>query len=184
MSSDWSCATHGPVHPYRTSHVEAVSQVGSHARVPVWVTRPLLPGWTLGGVGWCGDERTGATAAVLALAGPSPLGGPADLVLAAEEPGVGVGAMLAGIDEAGPGDLAGRAPEAKLLADGRPTALWRTTSAPDRVAFAGEALGVWLWAVLWPPAAELVLLEDVELFDMRQDPMFEVPLGAPSPRLP
>jgi hypothetical protein len=29
-----------------------------------------------------------------------------------------------------------------------------------------------------------VLLEHVELFDMRDDPAFELPLGAPSPRLP
>lgn len=43
-----------------------------------------------------GDERTGARATAVALAGPSPLGGPADLVLVAEEPGVGLGARLAG----------------------------------------------------------------------------------------
>lgn len=184
MTSEWTCSAHGPVQPYRHGHVEALSQVSSHARVPVWVPRPLLAGWTLGGLGWCGDDRTGATATVLALAGPSPLGGPADLVLVAEEPGVGLGAHLAGLEGPDPGDLALRAPEAKLLAAAHPTALWRSASADDRVAFVGEASGVWLWAVLWPPAAELVLLEHVELFDMRDDPSFELPLGAPSPRLP
>ena len=184
MSSDWLCPEHGPVQPYHHLHVEALSQVCAHARVPVWAPRPLIAGWTLGSIGWCGDDRTGATATVLAMAGPSPLGGPADMVLVAEEPGVGLGARLAGLDGPDPGDLAYRAPEAKLLAASHPTALWRSDSADDRVAFVGEASGVWLWAVLWPPAAELVLLEHVELFDMRDDPSYEIPLGAPSPRLP
>jgi hypothetical protein len=184
MSSDWTCSAHGPVQPYFRGHVEALDQVCARTRVPVWAPRPLIPGWTLGGLGWCGDERTGPTATVLALSGPSPLGGPADLVLVAEELGVGIGARLAGLDELDPGDLADRAPEAKLLAAAHPTALWRSASAEDRVAFVGEASGVWLWAVLWPPAAELVLLEHVELYDLRDDPAYELPLGAPSPRLP
>lgn len=184
MSSDWSCATHGPVQPYHRGRVEVLGQVSAHARVPVWATRPLLPGWTLGGVGWCGDDRSGATATLVALAGPSPLGGPADLLLVAEEPGVGLGARVAGLEGSDPGDLTVRAPEAKVLASGHPTPLWRCPSGNDRVAFVGEASGVWLWAVLWPPAAELVLLEHVELFDVREDPSYELPLGAPSPRVP
>jgi hypothetical protein len=82
--------------------------------------------------------------------------------------------------------LGGLASCAKILATGHPTALWRCDSADDRVAFVGEASGVWLWAVLWPPAAELVLLEHVELYDLRQekDAAQVLPLGAASPRLP
>lgn len=183
MSSAWTCEGHGSVQPYFASRPEALAQVTGTSQVPVWSPRPLLHGWTLGGLGWCGDDRTGATATLLALAGPSPLGGPADLVLVAEEPGVGLGARVAGVESLDPGDLTAGAPEAKVLAQGHPTALWRAGSAPDRVAFVGEASGVWLWAVLWPPAAELVLMEHVDLHDLRHD-FFELPLGAPSPRLP
>jgi hypothetical protein len=45
---------------------------------------------------------------------------------------------------------------------------------------------VWLWAVLWPPAAELVLLEHVELRDLREEVYRAelLPAGAASPRLP
>ncbi|MCW2600518.1 MAG: putative phosphotransacetylase [Frankiales bacterium] len=186
MSSDWVCALHGRVHPYSSAHVEALSQVASRARVPLWAPVPLLAQWTLGGLASCGDERTGATATVLALAGPSPLGGPADLLLVAEEPGVGLGARIAGIDGLDPGTGIGGAPDAKILAAGHPTPLWRCESAEDRVAFVGEALGVWLWAVLWPPAAELVLLEHVELHDLRHQTQvaIDLPIGAASPRLP
>jgi hypothetical protein len=185
MSSDWTCAEHGAVHPYRTSRLESIGQVAAHAQVPLWAPWPLIPGWTVGGLASCGDDRSGATATVLGLAGPSPLGGPADLLLVAEEPAVGLGARIAGVDGLEPGTCVDGAPDAKILAAGHPTALWRCDSATDRVAFVGEAAGVWLWAVLWPPAAELVLLEHVELHDLRSAQSFpELPLGAASPRLP
>jgi hypothetical protein len=40
--------------------------------------------------------------------------------------------------------------------------------------------------VLWPPAAELVLLEHVELHDLRYEGQAaaDLPVGAASPRLP
>jgi hypothetical protein len=185
MSSDWTCAEHGRVAPYHATRLESLAQVAASAKVPVWAPFPLIPGWTLGGLGWCGDERSGATATVLALAGPSPIGGPADLLLVAEEPGTGLGASLAGRDGLDPGDFVAGAPDAKVLAAGHPTALWRCDSADDRVAFVGEASGVWLWAVLWPPAAELVLLEHVELQDLRREAVgaLALPIGAASPRL-
>jgi hypothetical protein len=186
MSSDWVCSQHGRVTPYHRSSIEALPQLAGRSNVPLWSPLPLLPGWTVGGLASCGDERSGAAGTVLALAGPSPLGGPADLLLVAEEPGVGLGARIAGIDGLDPGGCAEGAPDAKILAAGHPTPLWRCDSAGDRVAFVGEAAGVWLWAVLWPPAAELVLLEHVELHDLRHEAHLAVdlPVGAPSPRLP
>lgn len=186
MSSDWQCVQHGAVHPYSSYRVEALAQVTANAQVPVWCPLPLLPGWMAGGLGICGDERTGATATVVALAGPSPLGGPADLLLIAEEPGIGLGSNLAGTDDLDPGHVAVGPPDAKILVAGHPTPLWRCASAEDRIAFVGEANGVWLWAVLWPPAAELVLIEHVELHDLRHrdHESLVLPVGAPSPRLP
>lgn len=186
MSSHWSCSTHGQVQPYQGYSLEALGQVTGGARVPVWSPLPLLPGWTAGGLGACGDERHGSTATVTAFAGPSPLGGPADLLLVAEEPGVGLGARLAGLEDTDPGVVPDGAPDAKIIVAGHPTPLWRAPSAQDRVAFIGEANGVWLWAVLWPPAAELVLLEHVELHDLRHEAhaALKLPVGAASPRLP
>jgi hypothetical protein len=185
MSSEWQCETHGAVQPWFAGRPETLARVRERARVPVWSPHPVLPGWTLGGVGWCGDDRQPASAAALALAGPSPLGGPADLVVVAEEPGTGLGARLAGIDGVDPGEVVTGPPDAKILAGGHLTPLWRCASADDRAAFVGEALGVWLWAVLWPPQAELVLMEHVELHDLRHADQVvnDLPFGAPSPRL-
>jgi len=189
MSSSWECEQHGPVHPMRVSKrpsIEALRKVSGSSDVPLWSPLPLLPGWSITGLAMIGDERSPARGTVLALSGPSPLGGPADLLLLAEEPGVGAGQYLTGRPDVDPGAAAAAAPDAKLEAAGHPTPLWRCDSADDRVAFVGEALGVWLWAVLWPPAAELVLLEHVVLHDLRHEAheALDLPFGAPSPRLP
>jgi hypothetical protein len=188
MSSDWQCEQHGVVHPL---HVlprlgpDVLERAVQRCAVPLWSPLPLLPGWTATGLAVAGDERTGTRSTAFALSGPSPLGGPADLVLVAEEPGVGLGARYAGADDIDAEAVLAGPPEAKVQAAGHPTALWRCPSRDDRVAFLGEALGVWLWAVLWPPAAELVLLEHVVLHDLRHEAHagFDLPLGAPSARL-
>ena len=182
MSSHWECETHGHVQPFYRGHLEAIPKIAAASRVPLWAPQLLIPGWTVGGVGHCGDERTGATATVLAFSGPSPLGGPADMLLISEEPGVGLGAAMAGMPGVDPGACAEGAPDAKVLAANHPTPLWRVPGATGCAAFVGEASGVWLWAVLWPPAAELVLLEHVELHDLRHDQL-ALAAGAPSPRL-
>ena len=89
MSSDWECERHGAVQPL---HVlprvsgEVLAQAAARSAVPVWCPIPLLPGWTVSGLALAGDDRSGTRASAVALSGPSPLGGPADLVLVAEEP--------------------------------------------------------------------------------------------------
>jgi hypothetical protein len=188
MSSDWTCEEHGavlPLHVLPRVGADVLAAAARDAKVPLWSPLPLLAGWTATGLATAGDERSGTRATAFALSGPSPLGGPADLVLVAEEPGVGLGARCAGANGVDVTSVLAGPPEAKVEAAGHPTALWRTASADDRVAFVGEALGVWLWAVLWPPAAELVLLEHVVLHDLRHDAHagLDLPLGAPSTRL-
>lgn len=188
MSSTWECPVHGPVLPLRTwagVSADVVTATAASAQVPLWCPLPVLPGWSVTGLAVVGDERTGARATALALSGPGPLGGPADLVLVAEEPGTGLGGRLSGSDALDPGVVADGPPEGKVEAAGHPTALWRAGSAEDRVAFAGEAGGVWLWLVLWPPAAELVLLEELELHDLRHEQHLGtvLPFGAPTARL-
>ena len=185
-SSDWRCAVHGavsPWHPATTSSVEALAHLGADAAVPVWAVEPPLPGWTLGGASWCGDGRRGHPATAVAVCGPAPLGGLAELVLVAEEPGVGFGARLAGLDGTDPGLPEGEAAE-KVIAAGHPTPLWRCDTPPDRAAFVGEAGGVWLWCVMWPAdAGHLLAVEHVELVDVRDGVPHDLVAGALCPRL-
>jgi hypothetical protein len=173
---------------------EIVEAVVAHiaqgpARMPLWCLWPLLPGWTVTGVGWAGDERTGVRASAVACSGPAPLGGgPADLVLIAEEPGVGLGTRFAGIPGPDPGpvlaaSLQDTGAHAKIKVAGHPTPLWSVDSSPDRSAYAGEAKGVWLWVVAWPASAGYTLAEDVALRDLTVWLPPELVYGAPSPYL-
>lgn len=187
MHSDWQCERDGvvlPLHLAPQASFETTALLASKAEVPLWAPEPMLPGWCVTGLAHAGDERTGARATVLACSGPSPVRGPADLVLVAEEPGTGLGARYAGLPSGEPDVDLRSAPHAKVLAAGHPTGLWPVATGEDRVAFVGEARGVWLWAVLWPASADLVLLEHISLADLREPGLHhQLVFGAPSPHL-
>jgi hypothetical protein len=187
-SSAWRCDLHGEVHPLFPAYSPSRDGLDGLLRtdgVPVWLPWPLPAGWLVAGFAGAGDERTGIRACVVALAGPNPLGGPADMLVVAEEPGVGLGAALGGLDGVDPGeDFASASPVAIASFGKHDFPLWQVGS-PDRAVFAGEIKGIWLWLVLWPETAGILLIEPISLRDLRdpgQD--LDLPFGAASPRLP
>lgn len=157
-----------------------------HARVPLWLPWPLPVGWLVTGFLDVGDERTGARACAVALSGPGLVSGPADMLLIAEEPGIGLGSHYAGLEGADPDSdsIVECVPHAKVDIPGHPTPMWIVGSKPDRAAFVGEAMGNWLWVVLWPAESGALMLEQLSLIDLR-DPGMEpdIPFGAFCPRL-
>jgi hypothetical protein len=187
-SSAWQCATHGSVPPYYVltrPGVDALEHVVRHAKVPVWMPHGMSAGWVCSGFGSAGDERDGARATVTSMSGPSPLGGAADLLLVGEEMGVGLGAYLAGLPGPDPG-LAFDAgpPDAKVEVAGHPTALWSLPTDGDCAAFVGEAKGHWLWALVWPAVAGVVMYDALSLTDLRDGfQEAELAFGSLSPRL-
>lgn len=198
MHSEWRCDGCGPVVPLHVPrHINAevmASAVAEVSRrggsVPLWCPWPLPRGWTVTGVAWAADERSGARAGVVAGSGPAPLtGGPADLVLVAESPGVGLASRYAGLAEPDPGRLvaetmAANPPHAKVKAGGHPVPLWSLPSLQDRSVYAGEAHGVWLMAVLWPASAGYLLADDdLALRDLTDWLPPELVYGARSERL-
>ncbi|MBA0051437.1 hypothetical protein E0L36_11200 [Streptomyces sp. AJS327] len=191
FADSWQCDLHGTVHPLQPvipPSVEALAVAVGRTRVPVWMLWPLPVGWLFTGVASAGDDRSGGRATAVACSGPSPLGGTGELLLVAEELGVGLGARYAGIPgpDPGPQICGGRPPNVKVLAAGRPTPLWHVAGSPDdRAVFAGEACGLWLWAIVWPEMSGLLLYDELVLTDLR-DAGAEVdllPCGALSPRL-
>lgn len=187
-SSAWQCDLHGQVDPlgavYSPSR-EGLEGLLRTPGVPVWIPWPLPTGWLVSGFAAAGDERTGTRGCIVAVSGPNPVGGPADLLLVSEEPGVGLGARLAGLDGPDPGDdFATRQPHAFVRFGHHEFPLWHV-NAPDCAAFAGEMMGQWLWAVLWPDTAGVLMVEPITLRDLR-DPgqQLDLPFGATSPRLP
>ncbi|MEU8970215.1 DUF6758 family protein [Streptomyces monashensis] len=191
FADSWQCDVHGTVYPLQPvipPSVEALAAVVQRTHVPVWMPWPLPVGWLFTGVAYAGDDRSGGRATAVACTGPGPLGGPAELVLVAEELGVGLGARYAGIDGPDPGPYMNieKPPDAKVLAVGRPTPLWHVFRTPeDRAVFAGEALGMWLWAVMWPEQSGLLMYDELVLTDLRDAgaELDLVPCGALSPRL-
>ncbi|WP_131740530.1 DUF6758 family protein [Actinomadura roseirufa] len=193
-SSDWGCGVHGAVLPRQPSKrpgPDGLAAVLLDARVPVWTPWPLPLGWLVTGFATVGDERSGARAVAVAASGPGLLRGPADMVLIAEEPGIGLGAHYAGLDGGDPGEVCeGSPPHVKLDVSG-PAAtcghsvpMWAVGARPDRAVYVGEAMGNWLWAVLWPAESGVLMLETRKLLDLREPGMdLDLPYGAHSPRL-
>jgi hypothetical protein len=165
-----------------------LDRLRSSTTVPIWVPQPLPTGWCVSAIGWVGDERTGARATAVACCGPAPLGGAAEAVFIAEEPGVGLAARLAGLPAAAL--QAGEGPgEAKVTAAHHPAPLWELPGATaERVGYVGEARGVWLATVFWPSIASLLLIEHMLLVDLADLPSGPndypwLVFGAPSGRL-
>jgi hypothetical protein len=202
-SSAWRCDLHGEIHPLRPAlrpSRDGLASLLNDAKVPVWLPWPLPLGWLVSGFAGAGDERTGARGTAVALSGPNPVGGPADLLVVAEEPGIGLGAGLAGLPGPDPGDgfTAGK-PHATvrvahheaplwLVESDRPVEPGRLVESDQAAVFAGEVGGDWLWVLLWPSSAGVMLVEPLPLRDLRdlrdQGLDMDLPFGATSTRLP
>jgi hypothetical protein len=197
FASSWTCDEHGDIVPVGPPHAptpEIIQHLALDARVPIWVPRPMPEGWMLSGIRWAGDEAGGTVAALVAVSGPHPLPEvddedlTADLMFVAEQPGVGLGAHLAGLHGIDPGPLlaekAERDPaEVKIEADGHEVPLW-SVPMDEGIAYVGEAVGVWLWLLAWPPPAAAVLLNRFALVDVREPGEdVDLPCGPLTPRL-
>jgi hypothetical protein len=121
--------------------------------------------------------------------GSSEWDGPVDLMVVTEEPGTGLGARCAGLPGADPGPEVGRGPAAgRVRVDGHPVALWPVSTSVadadfDRSVVVGEAGGRWLWLVLRPPSAMLLLGEEWALRDVATagPSLVELEFGGPAP---
>ncbi|MBX6768444.1 MAG: hypothetical protein IRY90_15050 [Actinomadura rubrobrunea] len=193
-SNDWRCAVHGavlPRQPTRRPGPEGLAATVHDSRVPVWVPWPLPLGWLVTGFATAGDERTGTRACAVAVSGPGLVSGPVDMLLVAEEPGVGLGAYYAGLVGPDPGEGFDKGPPPVKVEVSGPFAacdhsvpMWAIPGGPDRAVYVGEAMGNWLWAILWPADAGILLADRTHLVDLRDPGMeLDLPYGASSPRL-
>jgi hypothetical protein len=171
-----------------------IHQIARANQVPVWVPRPMPENWLITGLQAAQDDQVGTVACVVAVSGSHPipeLGDDeptVDLMFVAEQPGVGLGAHLAGLHgvDAGPllQEKALHDPaEIKIDADGHEVPLW-SVPVDGGIAYVGEAAGVWLWLLAWPTSAAVVLLNRFSLVDVRgADLDLELPCGPLTPRL-
>ncbi len=190
-TSAWQCAAHGPVaplQPIRQPGETPLDLLLDAAQVPVWLPWPLPVGWVVTGFAHAGDERSGALGIAVALSGPAPLGGVGEMVLVAEDPGIGLGARLAGLLGPDPGAGFDKGPpELRVRHDGHDIPMWSVDTGGERTAvYAGEAYASWVWLVLSPADAGVLTCELSGLRDLRDrvdGVSLPPPFGAPSPFL-
>ena len=191
--SGWSCPEHGAIDPLWRPEEPGYEAFGDHLRTadgfPTYLPWPLGPGWTVSDFAVVGPGERGVRATLTCSSGTSALDGPVDVVVVAEEAGTGLGARVAGTVHDDPGGEIGEGPPAvKVRIDSQVVPLWpvstsRATGDWDRSVVAGEAHGRWLWIVLRPASAMLLLRDDWILKDTsRAGPhLVELPFGGPAP---
>ena len=203
----WTCPAHGPIEPLwrpEQADYESFAELVGRSDLPTYLPWPMSPGWSISDFGCVGTgERVHAT--VTTTVGTSDLDGEVEVTVVSEEPGVGLGARCAGTSYDDPGPQISNGPPAiHVRAGGRTVPMWLVDDAvephesPDplaqlaevenellaRAVFAGEADGRWLWLVMRPASAALLLHDDWLLADVTGfgPEALEMPFGGPKPR--
>lgn len=171
----WTCPSHGSVVPLWRPETPSYDAFAEHllasGSLPTWLPWPLPPGWVVHDFGAVAVPGADASATFASCSGSTALDGVVEVTVVSEEPGVGLGARCAGILRTDPGGQITGPPAAKLHLDGHPISLWSVSTSDDDVGFdrsvlAGEAQGRWVWLVLRPASAALLLTEQMSLFDV------------------
>jgi Family of unknown function (DUF6758) len=189
----WRCPDHGSITPlWRPvtadygAFAEHVSRAGA---VPTFAPWPLPPGWAVTDFGCVSASAGDGRACFVTCSGPSDPDGVVELTVVSEEPGVGLGARCAGTTQTDPGaEIVQSPPHAKVRIAGHPVPLWYlltsdTGADADRSVFAGEAQGRWLWLVLRPASAALLLKDEWTMFDLAElgPELIDLPFGDSPP---
>jgi hypothetical protein len=185
------CPRHGEVPPlWRPVEVgyEAFAEVVRQPTdIPTYLPWPMSPGWSIADFG-CVDR---GAATFTTTVGSSDMDGPVEVTVVTEDPGVGLGGRCAGSPYVDPGPQVGVGrPTTRVRAGGRPVPMWLVdTQALEhddplaRSVFAGEAGGRWLWIVLRPASAALLLQDEWLLADVTGfgPEALEMPFGGQRP---
>ncbi|MBS44754.1 MAG: hypothetical protein CMH83_16640 [Nocardioides sp.] len=159
---------------------------------PTFLPWPLGPDWSVTCFGLVGSGPEDVSATVTCLSGTSSMDGPVELAVVLEDPGTGLGSRVAGTPYDDPfDDVRTSASAVRVRLDaavGSAVALWPVSTADsdtewDRSVLAGETEGRWLWLVLRPASAMLLLRDDWILRDAaRTGPhLVALPFGGPVP---
>ncbi len=193
VAAGWSCMEHGAVEPLWRDDEPTYAAFADHLRrsrsVPTYLPWPLSPGWTVSDFAAVGADPDRARATMTCTTGVSPLDGPVDLTVVTEEAGTGLGARVAGTAHADPGAEIGEGRSGlRVRVERQVVPLWPVSTSGtagewDRSVVVGEAQGRWLWLVLRPASAVLLLRDGWHLRDASQvgPHLVELPFGGPAP---
>ena len=186
-----TCPAHGrqPLlwRPPASSYDDFTVHLEKAADFPTYLPWPLSPGWSVSDFAVVAGDPPAAT--MTCSSGTSELDGPVDVMVVVEEPGVGLGARAAGLIGDDPGREMGDGPPAvRVRINSQTIPLWPFSTAAagvelDRSVVVGEAGGRWLWVVMRPASAVLLLRDDWILRDVSGvgPPLVEMPFGGAAP---
>jgi hypothetical protein len=195
----WSCPDHGLVvplwRPERSSYDDFAGHLQRARTFPTYLPWPLGPGWSVTDFAAVAPKGGAARATMTCVSGTSQLDGPVDVMVVSEEPGTGFGARVAGLtgdhgaERIDPGQEVGDGPPTiRVRVGNHPVGLWPVSVSVadgewDRSVVAGEAEGRWLWLVLRPASAILLLRDDWILRDVSATgpQLLTLPFGGPAP---
>jgi hypothetical protein len=185
----WRCLDHGAITPLWRPSGADYGALAEHltlaGMVPTLVPWPLAPGWSVTDFGTVAGAEEDGRASFVTCSGPSEPDGVVELIVVSEEPGVGLGSRCAGVRHTDPGAEIGDGPSlAKVRIAGHPIPLWPVLTSDtdvtfDRSVFAGEAHGRWLWLVLRPASAALLLKDEWILMNIADlgPELMDLPFG-------
>jgi hypothetical protein len=205
--ASFACSVHGPIdafwRPEEADYDSFAELVGRIDDIPTYLPWPMSPGWSISDFGCVGGNgRVRAT--VTTTVGTSDLDGEVEVTIVSEDPGIGLGSRCAGTsyDDPGP-QISNGPPSIHVRAGGRTVPMWLVDDhgegpGPEReltvahltdgellarAVFAGEADGRWLWLVMRPASAALLLHDDWLLADVTGfgPEALEMPFGGPRP---
>jgi hypothetical protein len=189
----WSCPEHGATRalwrPEEATYEAFAGHLSASVTFPTYLPWPLGPGWSVTDFAMVGDAPGQTRATLTCTSGTSELDGPVDVLVVAEEAGTGLGARCAATryDDPG-GDIGDRPPTARVRIGSQSINLWAISTSSsddefDRSVLAGEAAGRWLWIVLRPASALLLLRDDWILRDVSHvgPQLVEMPFGGHRP---
>jgi hypothetical protein len=192
-AAGWVCVEHAEIEPLWRPDEASYDAFADHLRrapsVPTYLPWPMSPGWTVSDFAAVGSDPDRARATMTCTSGSSVLDGPVDVIVVTEEVGTGLGARVAGTGRDDPGaDIGEGPPSVKVRIERQVVPLWPVSTSGasaewDRSVVAGEADGRWLWIVLRPASAVLLLRDDWILRDASQSgpQLVELPFGGPAP---
>ena len=190
---DGECPHHGTQPPLWRPEATSYDAFTDHLRLadgfPTYLPWPLAAGWRVSDFGVVAGTSGRAAATVTCCTGATEADGRVDLLVVAEEAGVGLGGRCAGLPSADPGPGFGQGPPAVRIRIGsQGVPLWPVSTSTaagelDRSVVAGEAGGRWLWVVLLPASAVLLLKDELILRDVSGDGphLVAMPIDGPGP---
>lgn len=180
---EFSCPEHGVLPPLwrsdQASYDGFVDHLALAGDVPTLLPWPLGTEWKVGEFAVVPQSAT-----LTSVRGPSSDGGEVDVTLVVERPGTGLGARVARTQD--PADELAYAPAAARVRVARQAvSLWTLDTGGvelDRAVLVGEHGGRWLWLILRPASAILLLGREWRLRDVSRLGMslVELPFGGPA----